>query len=220
VQNRKQLSRWFVLAIFQGCAVLCYPVRADTIKVSKSTRALDFGSSVVFYIDSFGEPDIISQFETFFTKTQVRPFVAGAYNGGDIWCGFTLQNQSSEQEAFVLEVSGANEVRVYYRKVGTKRFESKLTGVFIPYPTNEMGDSRFIKNKINFQLDSLSFYEFIALYPDPGVTKIVPKFVVSSMQQWRLMRYDSTRSTNITLLPFLGVCFVDALINFFLKTFF
>jgi hypothetical protein len=56
-----------------------------------------------------------------------------------------LQNESSEDREFIFEPGGFKEVYVFYRRPGQGliNYEVKVTGNYVPYPRNEMGEGGF-----------------------------------------------------------------------------
>lgn len=195
-------------------SIFAFSTDNDTIPVNESTSSLDFHEKVTYYIDDENAYDI-----SFYGDEQLRrklqtPYTPGYYNGGNLWAGFYLKNDSPETLKFILEVGGYNAIHVFYRKVETSSFKEKVTGRYIPYPKNELGNNHFRNNRVRFELEPNTPYEFVLFYPDPGLDKIKPTFIVSSEEAWQFTHFKKDSKGNILLGLFFGVSIVLALINF------
>jgi signal transduction histidine kinase len=182
--------------------------------IDENTDCLDFHGSVVFLIDSLGAFSRESVGDGQLLDSLEDNYRPGKYNGGNLWAGFRLVNGSSGAQVYILEVGGYNEVHVFYRRPGQGPFREKVTGRYVPYPRNEMGKQGFLINKVRLELAAGATYECFVLYPDPGVDKIQPKFVITGEGIWDSTWRSIHEKRLITFMPFLGICLVLALINF------
>jgi signal transduction histidine kinase len=182
--------------------------------IDENTDGLDFHGSVMLFIDSLGIYGRLSGPGWPPASAYTKSFSPGKYKGGDIWCRFHLQNESSEDREFIIEPGGFKEVYVFYRPEGSEGYSVKQTGNHVPYPRNEMGDRWGMFNKVKVSLTAGIGYEFLVWYPDPGFDKIEPSFVVSDVEKWETSWRSARERGLITFLPFLGICLVLALINF------
>jgi signal transduction histidine kinase len=182
--------------------------------IDENTDCLDFHGSVVFLIDSLGAFSRESVGDGQLLDSLEDNYRPGKYNGGNLWAGFRLVNGSSGAQVYILEVGGYNEVHVFYRRPGQGPFREKVTGSYVPYPRNEMGKQGFLINKVRLELAAQATYECFVLYPDPGVDKIQPKFVITGEGIWDSTWRSIHEKRLITFMPFLGICLILALINF------
>jgi signal transduction histidine kinase len=183
--------------------------------IDENTDGLDFHGSVMIFIDSLGIYGTPSGPGWPPASAYTKSFSPGKYKGGDIWCRFHLQNESSEDREFIIEPGGFKEVYVFYRAVGLNNYEVKVTGNYIPYPRNEMGVWGFMTNRVKVSLAAGIGYEFLVWHPDPGFDKIEPSFVVSDAEKWETLWRSAREGSLISFLPFLGICLILALISFF-----
>jgi hypothetical protein len=184
------------------------------VRIDENTDGLDFHGSVMLFIDSLGIYGTPSGPGWPPASAYTKSFSPGKYKGGDIWCRFHLQNESSEDREFILEPGGFKEVYVFYRPEGSEGYSVKQTGNHVPYPRNEMGDRGFMTNRVKVSLAAGTGYEFLVWYPDPGFDKIEPSFVVSDAEKWETSWRSAREGSLIFFLPFLGICLILALINF------
>jgi hypothetical protein len=102
--------------------------------IDENTDGLDFHGSVMIFIDSLGIYGRLSGPGWPPASAYTKSFSPGKYKGGDIWCRFHLQNESSEDREFILEPGGFKEVYVFYRPEGSEGYSVKQTGNHVPYP--------------------------------------------------------------------------------------
>ena len=186
----------------------------DTVFVNDETNALDFHKYIRFTIDRDTVLDISGITGDKFLDLVKEMYTPGYINGGNIYAGFYLKNQSSEPVEYIFEVGGYGEIRVFFRRVGDASFRKKITGRYIGYPENELGGQHFRTNKIKLTLEPQEVYEFRVVYPDPGWDKIKPVFVISGMEKWQFNQLAKRAKDNVLLGLFFGVALVLALINF------
>jgi signal transduction histidine kinase len=186
----------------------------DTVQINQNTSKLDFHTSVNFFIDSLNTFSRKSTGEEEMLRALKAKYSPGNYRGGDIWCSVFLQSKSAVEQVFVLELGGDKEVHVFYRPQKSQIFQERVTGNYIPFPLNEMGDKGFMDNKVKFAMEPEAVYEFIFFYPDQGFDQIQPKFVISGMESWESDWRIFFGKRTIIFLPFLGICLILALINF------
>lgn len=207
----------FILTVFVGLfpASITVPgASAHTILIDEHTSKMDLQPGIGFLVDSLnrfrtediGTPSLNEAIGDYYTPDY--------YNGGALWAAFNLKNTSDRTTEFVLEVGGYKEIHVFYQKENEDQWMSKVTGRYVPYPENELGDRRFRVNKVKIGLEPGVTYRFILYYPDPGWDQIKPAFIISSEKEWRFAQAQSSARSNVLLGLFFGVAIVLALINF------
>jgi len=185
----------------------------DTIYINQNTIALNLASRINFYLDHKRDFDINDVGSDQLIGMIIDEYQPDYYTGGDMWARFLLKSDSDTDNDFILEVGGYNEINVFYRKNKDSVFQKKVTGRYIPYPLNELGNNRFRRNKVQMKLEARVVYEFVVYYPDPGWDKINPAFIISSTEKW-LFDQAIRAKLGITLLGvFFGVAIVLAFIS-------
>ena len=186
----------------------------DTVMVDHETSALDFHEYIRTYIDR-DHTFHISELQNYkFGEVFKEKYIPEYSNGGNIYAGFYLKNQSSQSWEYILEVGGYGEIQVFFRRLGDASFSKKITGRYIAYPENELGNSHFRTNKIKVNLDPETTYEFRIVYPDPGWDQIKPEFILSGIEKWQFNQLAKDAQSNVWLGLFFGAALVLALINF------
>jgi signal transduction histidine kinase len=213
VTKSVKLRFFIVLFLLTGWGTFIAAAQ-DTVVISAQTSSMDFHKSVKYFIDSLDAFDNRSVGKERLKSAVTLNYAKKAYNGGNIWCRFVLNSQAETSKPYILEVGGFKEVRVFYRAAGTPGFTTKVTGNYVPYPENERGFTDFMNNKVRVELAPGIPYEFFVLYPDSGVDRIQPEFVVSAEETWILGRYHKNLKHYMTFLPFVGICIILALISF------
>jgi two-component system, sensor histidine kinase LadS len=186
----------------------------DTVIVNHETSALDFHEYIRTYIDRDHTLDISDLQNYKFGEVFKEKYIPEYYNGGNIYAGFYLKNQSSQSWEYIIEVGGYGEIQVFFRRLGDASFSKKITGRYIAYPENEIGNSHFRTNKIKVNLDPETTYEFRIVYPDPGWDQIKPEFILSGIEKWQFNQSAKDAQSNVWLGLFFGAALVLALINF------
>ena len=208
---------FFKLTIFLLTHCLPLFVQAatiDTVMVDDATSAMDFHKHIRISFDRDHRIDISDLQKYNFEDIFKEKYNQGYYNEGNIYAGFYLKNRSSEQEEYIFEVGGYGEIQVFFRGLDEVSFSKKITGRYIAYPENELGDLGFRTNKIKLTLEPLAVYEFRVLYPDPRWDQIMPAFVISGLEKWQFNQLAKDAKGNVLLGLFFGVALVLALINF------
>jgi signal transduction histidine kinase len=209
------IYRSLLVFIWLACnSVSTFAIPKDTVQINKNTHQLDFHTAVSFFIDSLHAFSRQSVGDEQLITALKNSYLPGTYKGGNIWCRFHLQNESASRQEFVLEVGGFKEVHVLYHQIGTSKFQEKITGNYIEYPRNEMGNKGFMDNKVKVSLTPKAVYEFICFYPDPGFDQIQPEFVISSSKSWEADWRNNFNRRFIIFLPFLGIGLILTLISF------
>ncbi len=193
---------------------ITYGAPKDTLHIDETSSKLDLHSSVGFLADSLnrfgvedvGSPELLEAIRDYYNPDY--------YTGHDLWAIFNLKNDSDGTSAYILELGGYKEVIVFYKEKNSEHWKKKVTGRYIPYPENELGDMRFRINKVKIQLEPGELYQFIIYYPNPGIDDIKPEFIISSEAQWDLFQAKKNARSNVFLGLFFGVAIVLALINF------
>ncbi len=186
----------------------------DTILVNGDNSVLNFNNRVKCFIDSAQDYDISNLGDEAFNKRFIKYCNGMPHGGGDIWAKFYVRTKGSKARAYILEVGGYKEIRVFYRKSNSSEYLSKVTGRHVAYPENELGNFHFRLNKVKVEMEPQTTYEFIIYYPNPGNELVALGFSLFSEDNWSygIFKIDSKR--NLLLGLFFGICFVLAIINF------
>ncbi len=201
------------LVVLLACPFLGFSEQLDTVYVNQNTSALALDEKIYFFIDLQQKFDVDDVGKEELAKNIKDEYKPGYYNEGDLWFRFLLKSNSDTSNDFTLQVGGYNEIHVFYRKGNEEDFIEKITGRYIPYPINELGNNRFRNNKIQVQLEPDTPYEFIVFYPDPGWDKIKPELIISTTEKWLFNQAMRAKLGSTLLGIFFGVAIVLAFIS-------
>jgi hypothetical protein len=92
-----------LIVVLQCCSASALSSPHVGVRIDENTDGLDFHGSVMIFIDSLGIYGRLSGPGWPPASAYTKSFSPGKYKGGDIWCRFHLQNESSEDREFILE---------------------------------------------------------------------------------------------------------------------
>jgi signal transduction histidine kinase len=219
------LDNFPVRALLIICLLLCQvdmqllALPADTVTINEYTTSAVLDQQLVYGIDSSASKtieEIIGQ-DAFFRSRNTGEKL----KGGNIWAMIMLQNDSDDSVAYVAEVIGYKEVKVFVKEKDGVVTQIKRTGRYIPFPENELGNYKFRTNKVLLKLSGQQTYELYLFYSDPGIEKIEIGLHIAQEELWHFRENKIDKKKNLLLGLFFGVAIVLAFINlayyFFLR---
>jgi signal transduction histidine kinase len=192
---------------------------ADTVTINEYTTSAVFDQQLAFGIDSNASKTLeeISGQDAFFGSR----YTGEKLKGGNIWAKIVLQNDSEDSVAYVAEVVGYKEVKVFVKEKDGGVVQIKRTGRYVPVPENELGNYKFRTNKVLLTLSGQQTYELYLLYTDPGIEKIQIGLQITQEELWQFRESKNDKNKNLLLGLFFGVAIVLSFINlsyyFFLR---